>query len=512
VIGRSISQSILVNTWLVQIALSCALGGLLGLACLLLSPLWTLWGLVGMSLAVAVIKRPEIALLGILLCTSSVLYEEQLPLVPIGVGSLHIPDLLLLGSLGILVIRRLVEPDFRLPYTRLHLPILAFYGAALLATVAGISNGTVEAQIAFREIRVLNYYLTFFVVVGLVQKDQQIRLLVRGFFLLATIVAAAMIAQSLVGHSLPFLPGRVETLVTQGRLYEGVTRIVVPGRDLVLVAFIASTATLVMERFRPASSLKSIQWGLLGLGLLVTFLRSYWAIMAMGLLALALLLKGAARRKLLVGGALLGLLALVVLLIILAGPPTQASRLVEASFDRMATLGNSDTLEESSLQWRYMENRYAWLQIVAHPVLGLGLGARYRPWDPVLEPSMFAGSSYDFDSRRHIHNGHLWIMATTGMLGYAGLVWLSLAFIVRGLKSWRAVADPQFQGIVLGFAVAYLGVVIAAVVNSTFMRWYWTPIIGIMMGVNEIVLRNSMQGSLHMAGDPSRLVLRREMR
>jgi hypothetical protein len=27
-------------------------------------------------------------------------------------------------------------------------------------------------------------------------------------------------------------------------------------------------------------------------------------------------------------------------------------------------------------------------------------------------------------------------------------------------------------------------------VNPIFMQWYWTPILGIMMGTNEVILRN----------------------
>ena len=40
----------------------------------------------------------------------------------------------------------------------------------------------------------------------------------------------------------------------------------------------------------------------------------------------------------------------------------------------------------------------------------------------------------------------------------------------------------------LGFTLVYLAVLIAAVVNSPFMEWRWTPVIGIMMGINEVIL------------------------
>jgi hypothetical protein len=49
------------------------------------------------------------------------------------------------------------------------------------------------------------------------------------------------------------------------------------------------------------------------------------------------------------------------------------------------------------------------------------------------------------------------------------------------------------RGVVLGFTLVYLAVLIAAVVNSTFTRWYWTPVIGIIMGINEVILRKFRQ-------------------
>jgi hypothetical protein len=44
------------------------------------------------------------------------------------------------------------------------------------------------------------------------------------------------------------------------------------------------------------------------------------------------------------------------------------------------------------------------------------------------------------------------------------------------------------RGVVLGFTLVYLAVLIAAVANSSFMQWRWTPVIGIIMGINEVIL------------------------
>jgi hypothetical protein len=47
------------------------------------------------------------------------------------------------------------------------------------------------------------------------------------------------------------------------------------------------------------------------------------------------------------------------------------------------------------------------------------------------------------------------------------------------------------RGVMLGFTSVYLAAMIAAVANSTFTQWRWTPVIGIIMGINEVILRES---------------------
>ena len=72
-------------------------------------------------------------------------------------------------------------------------------------------------------------------------------------------------------------------------------------------------------------------------------------------------------------------------------------------------------------------------------------------------------------------------------------MWLSLVFLMRGFRYWRGIPDDRMRGVVLGSTLAYLAVCIAAVANSSFMQWRWTPVIGIMMGINEVILRQARE-------------------
>jgi O-antigen ligase len=464
-----------------------SVGLLLGVASLRASPLLVLGGLAAVFLVLAVVKRPEIALLGLIIGTSTIVPEESLPVIlSVGPGRLFITDFLLLMPLGLIILRWLVEPDFKIVRTPLDLPILAFYGVALLSTLIALIRSlplsatintilqTPPPRISFAipVVRAVSYYLTFFVVTNLVREERQLSLLLRGLFLLAVIVAGAMVVQYLLGPSVPILPGRVETLDTEGAVFSGITRIIPPGESLVLVIFLTTTITLLLDGFGSANILRFLLCGLLGLALILTFKRNFWIDVGLALLILAYLVRGQGRQRMVGVGLLTAFVAAIILLPILGSPGSQAAGLAGASLDRLASLTSSKTFEDqqSSLRSRDLEYSYALPQIASHPLIGQGLGATR------------AGSGW-------IHNGHVWIALESGLFGYLCMAWLSLVCLLRGFKHWRRISDRKLRGSVLGFTLAYLGVVVSSMVSPLLVETNWTPVIGIMMGVNEVVFK-----------------------
>jgi O-antigen ligase len=484
---KSIRASFSPNNLLFQIIVGLGCGGLLGIAFLRFSPLLFLGAMAAIVFLYAIVKRPEIGLLGILVATSSIVFENQLPILSMGGISLHIPDLILLSLLGLIIVRGLVGPDFRIVRTPLDWPLLIFYGVTLLSTFIRVGQSALPVQDALRATRTLSYYLAFFIVTNLVRERRQLNFLLNGFFLLATVVAAVMVVQFLLGDSVHLLPGRVESLATQGTIYQDVTRILPPGWSIILVSFVTIICILVLEKFKLSGWLKILQSGLLGMALIFTFLRSYWAVLILVFFLLVYLFRGVDRQKLIVGGVIVLSLAAIILLLVLSDPGSRATRLVGASIDRLSTLANIGTFQgqDGSLTYRMIEDGYALTAIAAHPIIGMGMGFTFRPLDFRLD-WIAGGVLYDY--RTHIHNGYLWILLQSGLLGFLSFMWLSLVFLYRGFKYWRSIASDHMRGIVLGFTLLYLAVLIAAVTNSTFMQWAWTPVIGIIMGTNEIVL------------------------
>jgi O-antigen ligase len=401
-----------------------------------------------------------------LLITASVGLRYQLPELSLGIH-LQVPDLLLLALLGCIAVRRLVVPEFRMVRTPLDRPLLIFYGFALFSTVVAVARSSLEIPAAVQGIRVLSYYLTFFVVTNLIRERFQLNRLLNGIFLLAVIVAVEMV----------FEPDR---------------EVQPPGFGLILFSFVTSLCVLVSEKFKPMALVRGLQCALMGMGCLLAFRRSWWVVLVLALSLVAYLVKGGARRTLIGWGVVLMSPAMLVLLVVFNAPDLPLSRLLQGAWDRLNTVNvGAVTGGDDNYNYRRIENGYALSAIASSPVMGLGLGARYRPLDPRLDEydprtgGLMEGREY------FMHNSHLQMLMQSGLLGYLSLTWLSLAFLLRGFRNWRKIANARKGAVILGFTLVYLVVLIAAWANNVFMNSSWVPLLGMVMGINEVILQQS---------------------
>jgi len=480
----------------VQLLVLAGVGLLLGGLSARFSPVVVLAVVAGIGIALVVLRRAELGVLLILVATSTVLAADNMPRVPIPVGQLLLSDVILLVLLGLAIVHPLLSRRSEATGTPLDLPFLLFFGMATLSTFLAIQRGAVDYLTALTKMRAFTYYLTFFIITRLVLQERQIKLLIRGFLLLAGLVSVAMIAQFALGTSIGLLAGRVEALRTEGTTYAGITRILPPGQSLVLVGFVTMTFRMLLARPTPGALGRLLWWGLLAAALILTFNRSFWVVTTITLVMGVLLARGQDRRKATLWILGLGFLLAVVLLLVFYDPESEAARLASATLDRLTTLVSRETFADpfrSSLRWRDFEYKYAIPQILARPITGIGLGTFYRPY-------LYGIDWVGFDGRSYTHNGHLSILMTTGLVGYLSFLWLSLAFLKRGFQYWHQVADPLLRATVLAFTLTYLGLFFISVVSSIFMDWFWMPVIGLMMGVNEVIIRKQVLQPDHPGG------------
>jgi hypothetical protein len=473
-----------VDESLAQSVVAVVVGIAIGLMSVLASPLAVFAILIGIGLLIAILKSPGLLLIGILVFSSTIISEDIIPIFEFGPGRLYLTDLMLLMLFGLIVARLLVEPDFKLVRTPLDLPMITFLTITFLTAGVAVVRTGLDIGYAITELRVVIYYAAIFPVTNLLRERRQIMLLFWGLIGLAIFVAIAMFAQFLLGQSANILPGRVESLVTTGETHSEITRIVTPGESLALTMFITLTVILVLERFSIVSFARALQVAITGLAVIITFNRNFWIGVGIALLILAYLVREQERAKLILWSIASTALLAIILLLIFAMPESRAQTLVTSSVERLASLAETNNYEsqDSTLRWRNFEYQYSIPAAFEHPLFGLGMGSLYRP-------IILGIDDIYFDGRAYTHNAHMWILMKTGVFGYLSFVWLSALFVARSFRNWRLPNDPTLRGIVLGFTLTYIGVFVGSIVNPMFMQWYWTPVIGIMMGANEAIIR-----------------------
>jgi len=471
----------------IQLILAVLVGVVLGTVSLVLSPIWTMVGIIGIVVVMVAIKWPELSILAVIAALCTVLPEAQMPVVNVGPGRLYMTEPIVIGLFAVVIIRWLVERDFRLVRTPTDLPLLVFYIWAIGTTLIAIINQNVDPASYIPEIRIVSYYLLFFLVTNLIRKKGQVETLINGFFFLGSVVAVAMIYQYIMGTSVAFLSGRVEVLETAGTVSSGVTRITdTAGEGIITLAFILKSVLLMTKSIKVQRFPTLVQWILFGVAMVMSFNRTYWVISALIIVVTAIIVRGEMRKRLVKWVMIFVYLLPLAAIPLLVMPDTRAGGLVGAAIQRVGSVLSLESYEEgsttSTVRWRDFEYTYGFQRIQEHPAEGLGLGAEYRPL-------VFGIDDEWFDGRGYTHNAHLWLAVKTGLVGFLFFMWLMVLAIVRGFDRWRKVKDGHLSSIVLGITLAFAGFIIASFLHPIYMTLYWSPLLGMMFGVNEVIYR-----------------------
>lgn len=428
----------------------------------------------------AVTVRPELGVLAVLAYTSTVVDSELMPLVSVGVGSLHLADLLLAWLLAVLAWRVLVTRTLRLVPTPFDLAILVLVAVAALSTLWAAADGSAPFRTAVRDLRPMVYYLLFFPAVHLVRTPAAVARLWLGVLVLAVLTAGSSLLQAAVGPDLALLPGRVEDLYTAGTTHDGIVRAIPPGASLMLLGAVLTGTAMAWGEGGADTRRKLALLGLLAVGLILTYTRMLWVATALGLLG-AWLMVGTGRRarltrRLLTGAALGAALGGSVLL---AAPDSGAGRAVGAILDRFGTLFDSALYSRgdrdvATLEYRAIDIEYALPHLMPPSLLGIGLGTPFRPCLPIDSESGCAHPTY-------VHNGPVAVLMKLGLLGFGALAWLTVAAVSRGLRRWHSAATPWGHILVLGCTLAFGAVMAATMLEPYVLLWPWTPVLALML-------------------------------
>ena len=186
-------------------------------------------------------------------------------------------------------------------------------------------------------------------------------------------------------------------------------------------------------------------WTVTLLGLAATYTRGAWLGFAVGVLALAPLIRRA--RWLLIGG-------LVVLVLgVLAGPQHLRQRFLSAGDRQDVTVKERVHMWHSAIaMWR------------EGPWLGLGPGAVKREYYRFVQPEAIKQRT------AHVHNAPLQILVERGVVGLAAWLWIWVAFYVAALSLLRRLpaAAGRDRALVAGSLAAITGFLVAGLSEHNF--------------------------------------------
>ncbi len=437
----------------------------------------------GIALALISLSKPEFMILLMVALSSTVVDPKTLP----GVYRLTAVELCLFILFGVLAARILSnkgkEGFLRTP---LDWPVLLFLVAGTISLFNAKYNLETYNDKSFRIWRLFFDYMVFFAVTNFIKTRRQLMTLVGGMLIMATIVAGFMIAQQAVGPSAVIIPGHetVGTATVFKQDFSGVARISISGSAIVYIMVMPAFVLHTM-----AGQLKTRKWFsfipvvLLPVAIAFTFDRNMW-IGATLAAAIFVLVAQTESKKLVFLLVILAILASLLIPLASVYYP-RIDSIIEALSARVNSLFTGDELlYDASTQWRLTENKLAIPKIKEYPILGMGLGAEYRPL-----------IRYNDNLTHFIHNAYLFLLVDAGIIGFLPFLWFSIAYLIRGFSSWYKLHDPFLRMLILSFTVAYVSVLSSSMTSPRLLESAFTLPIGVVLGVNEVAIRLGQQSS-----------------
>jgi O-antigen ligase len=432
-------------------------------------------------------NQPYIGLIGIIFLTSSFVRPDLVDL-RLPIGGLDFRDLMLLGMLGLLVLKGLTERTFTIPAKPIAIPLLVFFGLAGFSVVYSLIYEGVEPNWIFNELRGLSYYFVFFLAAWSLKNLKQIRTLLMTLYVLADITVVVIIIQQFFGRGTPVLSamtGNWHVWQAEGASGGfGSVRVIPPGHFLIYILMILSFCMAVASKQSPRSRFfYSTQFVFLNFGLLFTYTRAQW-IAAVIAITLLLIFLPTTDKSIILRFAAAGCVLLFIVTGIFGREIQQflvTTPFVTTITDRALSIFTpQQTLATYSLQWRVYETGEALRSIGENPIFGVGLGNRYRDLTLLQYQSMGTDNL-----TRFVHNSYLYIATKLGIPGLLAFLSFCVAFFWYGWLQYRYVLTGSSKRIAAAFLASFAGILAWAITEPHLLFVQSTAVIGLMAGVLE---------------------------
>lgn len=388
------------------------------------------WFLIALSAApiflVIAWRLPEVALVLLVAVSFGLVPDFLLPRIPLAGGALRAEDLGLFGLFFLLVLRRIgsIHESYKMIAVAFR-PIFLIFLLVGISSFLAVIYKTAGVKDIFNELRNYAYWLYLPLAALAIDSDERFDRFLKMIFALALLIAAAMLIQSTTGFRLT-TRGQFAELWTVTDTVAGITRSTTPGM------FVMGAALLWLLAAYAYGEIKFGFWYvsavlLLIAGVIVGFGRGFWASIAIGFVILGFVRfsRGYAKTLIVLSVALFASSLIAVAL---------KPELVTAVAKRVTSV--SDEFERgTSVARRKIENQYAMSAFENSPIIGVGIGGRYKP---------FGTDSVSWEAEsRYIHNTFLHAAAKFGLPGFLIVLSSILYYLSRCWNGFRYVASSK---------------------------------------------------------------------
>lgn len=312
-------------------------------------------------------------------------------------------------------------------------PMLLLGVATVGGVVMGRTSGATMTEI-FPQVRPLLFFLLLTPVAGYVlAKDERWRTTL-------TVAAVVIPAKAVVGLATRFYGGELTPGQDPVTFYE-------PTLNFLMVVYLLTLLGAAIRRV-PLPRWIWLSSPIVFLSLLLSFRRSFWVALLLGLVLVGLAAAGRRSRPFVAIG--LVALGLALWTVVSVGGSTDSTNPI---IDRAQSLSPSRLQATSGDRYRLEEQRNVVAEVKAHPVTGLGLGI---PWT-----QRYAISESHPGGRYYTHVTPLWYWLKLGLIGVVAYGWLAATAVLVAYQRFRTARDRLVQVVALALSAGWVGLVVA---------------------------------------------------
>ena len=411
--------------------------------------------------------RLEYGVLAVLALVSGIVHEAFLP----SISFLRAGDLAFFAVGAItLASGRKLSKGFQRSEVKLWLVFAAFLLLVPVSVTYAIFFQQVLPKDALGEARQLMYLLMFPLTVAVLNTKERVRRFIAGVLVLGVLFSLGQILQSVFNVPIFGSIGIVSIVQPLNLRSNDVTLSRTGGVNIILFGLFMVTGRFVIKKIRTVNFL--FLSALLTVGILLTFGRTTWGATLLGMAVVVYLLGLRGSWPMLIW-SMVG--ASLTLGLLIAVKPTMLDALVTR-----ATSVETEIASGTSVGWRYYEAGEVVPQIIANPILGIGLGAAYRrPNAGDLQP----------ENVRYIHNGYLYISSKLGVPALVLLLWYILAVLGWSWQAAQRDQNPDFRDTHAAICAAIIGILLASIAEPHLMTGLSLACIGVLAAITVILKR-----------------------